>query len=88
MEYKYRFTIENKEQGCGYFLPINISEIQEDGIEFPDGYWDDFDSLNFDQIDGMNGNHVSYGCLEIFEQSSNVPEWYDRNSCTYSFREM
>jgi hypothetical protein len=42
-------------------------------------------NISYEKVRELNGKHLIYGVVELFEQSDDVPEWYDRETTRYSW---
>jgi hypothetical protein len=49
---------------------------------------DSLNSLYYNEVEQLNGKHVIFGAVELFEQSDKCPLWYDRCGSVYSFRKV
>lgn len=83
---KYLLEITNS-QGSS----IKIFQCESGDEEFKE-YFSQFENLNkeiysakYENLRQYNGNHPIYGSVESFEQSNEVPFWYNRNTCVYSW---
>jgi hypothetical protein len=62
-----------------------IEEDDENKIDFSSDNFKIKSYLTYDEVKELNGKHSIFGLIELFEQSGEVPQWYSRNTCRYSY---